>query len=87
MAWLVVVLLLLLIVFGMPIGFALMISATISLAISGLDLITAPIQLFSGVNKVVLLAIPLFIFMGELMRPVQPSGSSSHRQFRWCSMG
>ena len=67
MAWLVVVLLLLLIVFGMPIGFALMISATISLAISGLDLIMAPIQLFSGVNKVVLLAIPLFIFMGELM--------------------
>lgn len=67
MAWLVVVLLLLLIVFGMPIGFALMISATISLAISGLDLITAPIQLFSGINKVVLLAIPLFIFMGELM--------------------
>ena len=34
---------------------------------SVIDLIVAPIQLFSGVNKVILLAIPLFITMGELM--------------------
>ena len=67
MAWLVVLILLALIAIGMPIGFALMIAAAISMAISGIDLIAAPIQLFSGVNKVVLLAIPLFIFMGELM--------------------
>ncbi len=67
MAWLVVLLLFGLIGIGMPIGFALMISATIAMALSGIDLIMAPIQLFSGVNKVVLLAIPLFIFMGELM--------------------
>ncbi|WP_350334425.1 TRAP transporter large permease [Coralliovum pocilloporae] len=67
MAWLVVLVLLCLICFGMPIGFALMISAAIAMAFSGIDLIMAPIQLFSGVNKVVLLAIPLFIFMGELM--------------------
>ena len=67
MAWTVVALLLLLIMFGMPIGFALMIAAAISIVISGLDLIVAPIQLYSGVNSVVLLAIPLFIFMGELM--------------------
>ena len=67
MAWLVVLLLLVLIAIGMPIGFALMISAAIAMAISGIDLIMAPIQMFSGANKVVLLAIPLFIFMGELM--------------------
>ncbi|GMG83125.1 TRAP transporter large permease [Paralimibaculum aggregatum] len=67
MAWLVIGLLLLMIAMGMPIGFALMIAATISMAVSGIDLIMAPIQMFSGVNKVVLLAIPLFIFMGELM--------------------
>lgn len=67
MAWLVIALLLLLIAIGMPIGFALMIAAALSMAISGIDLIFAPIQMFSGVNKVVLLAIPLFIFMGELM--------------------
>lgn len=67
MAWLVVLLLFGLIALGMPIGFALMISAAIAMGLSGIDLIMAPIQLFSGVNKVVLLAIPLFIFMGELM--------------------
>ncbi|SON56666.1 Neu5Ac permease [Hartmannibacter diazotrophicus] len=67
MAWVVILLLLGLIFIGMPIGFALMISATLAMAISGVDVIMAPIQMFSGVDKVVLLAIPLFIFMGELM--------------------
>ncbi|MEL7543859.1 MAG: TRAP transporter large permease [Pseudomonadota bacterium] len=67
MAWGVVALLFAMIGLGMPIGFALMISAAIAMALSGLDLIFVPIQLFSGTNKVILLAIPLFIFMGELM--------------------
>ena len=67
MGWLVVFFLFALIAMGMPIGFALMISAAIAMALSGIDLIMVPIQLFSGVNKVILLAIPLFIFMGELM--------------------
>ncbi len=67
MAWIVIGLLLALIAIGMPIGFALMIAAAIAMALTGIDLIMAPIQMFSGVNKVVLLAIPLFIFMGELM--------------------
>ncbi len=67
MAWGVVALLFLLIALGMPIGFALMIAAAIAMAASGIDLIMAPIQMYSGVNKVILLAIPLFIFMGELM--------------------
>ena len=67
MAWLVVALLLALIFAGMPIGFALMIAAAASMWLAGIDLVMAPIQLFSGVNKVILLAIPLFIFMGELM--------------------
>ncbi len=67
MAWGVVILLFVLIAMGMPIGFALMISAGIAMYISGIDLVMAPIQMFSGVNRVILLAIPLFIFMGELM--------------------
>lgn len=67
MAWIVVALLFLLIFMGMPIGFALMVSAAIAMLFAGIDIIMAPIQLFSGVNKVVLLAIPLFIFMGEVM--------------------
>ena len=67
MAWVVIALLFALIAIGMPIGFALMIAAALSMALSGIDLIMAPIQMFSGVNTVILLAIPLFIFMGELM--------------------
>ncbi|MGB7305956.1 MAG: TRAP transporter large permease [Burkholderiaceae bacterium] len=67
MAFGVIALLLVLIMIGMPIGFALMIAAAIAMFLSGIDLIMAPIQMFSGVNKVILLAIPLFIFMGELM--------------------
>ena len=67
MGWMVILLLFFLIMIGMPIGFALMISATIAMMVSGIDIIMAPIQMFSGVNKVILLAIPLFIFMGELM--------------------
>lgn len=67
MAWFVVALLFLLIGLGIPIGFALMITAAIAMSLAGIDLIMVPIQMFSGTNSVVLLAIPLFIFMGELM--------------------
>ncbi len=67
MAWLVVVLLFALIGLGVPVGFALMLTAAIAMSLSGIDLIMVPIQMFSGTNSVVLLAIPLFIFMGELM--------------------
>ena len=67
MALFVVLLLLGLILLGVPIGFALMITAALSMLISGIDLITMPIQMFSGTTSVVLLAIPLFILMGELM--------------------
>lgn len=67
MAWLVVLLLFALIGLGVPVGFALMLTAAIAMSLSGIDLIMVPIQMFSGTNSVVLLAIPLFIFMGELM--------------------
>jgi C4-dicarboxylate transporter DctM subunit len=66
-AWLVIFLLFAFILLGFPIGFALMITATIAMAIQGIDLIMVPIQMYSGTNSVVLLAIPFFILMGELM--------------------
>jgi C4-dicarboxylate transporter, DctM subunit len=67
MAWLVIAILFALILFDVPIGFALMITAGLSMWMGGIDLITLPIQMFSGTNSVVLLAVPLFILMGELM--------------------
>lgn len=67
MAWLMLAVLCLLIIAGVPIGFTLMITAAVSMLLSDIDLIMVPIQMFSGTNSVILLAIPLFIFMGELM--------------------
>ena len=67
MAWLVILLLLGLILIGVPIGFALMITAGLSMLVADINLITLPVQMFSGTTSIVLLAIPLFIFMGELM--------------------
>ena len=63
----VLIILFALILIGTPIGFSLMITAAIAMMVSGIDLITIPIQMFSGTNSVVLLAIPLFILMGEIM--------------------
>lgn len=65
--WLIIVLLIALILAGMPIGFALMTAAAVAMVVAGIDLIFVPVQLFSGVNSVVLLAVPLYILMGELM--------------------
>ncbi len=67
MAWTVILILFALILLGFPIGFALMITAAIAMAIQGIDLVVVPIQMYSGTNSVVLLAIPFFILMGELM--------------------
>ncbi|MDH3597789.1 MAG: TRAP transporter large permease subunit, partial [Rhodospirillales bacterium] len=67
MAWLVLVLLFALILLDMPIGFALMVTAATAMYLADINLIMVPIQLFFGTNSIVLLAIPLFILMGELM--------------------
>jgi tripartite ATP-independent transporter DctM subunit len=67
MIWGILALLLFLLLIDIPIGFALMISAALSMWWVGMDLVTLPVQMFSGVNSFTLLAIPLFILMGELM--------------------
>lgn len=67
MIWVLLITLCVLIIAGVPIGFSLMITAAFSMLVSDIDLVMVPIQMYSGTNSVVLLAIPLFIFMGELM--------------------
>ena len=52
---------------GMPVAFALGISAFVSLAFEGLPLEFGPQRIIAGVNREALLAIPFFIFAGELM--------------------
>ncbi|MEX0695598.1 MAG: TRAP transporter large permease [Rhodospirillales bacterium] len=60
-------LLLLLLAVGLPVGFGIMITATASMWFSDIPLLTIPVQMFSGMNSFPLLAIPMFILMGELM--------------------
>lgn len=60
-------LLLLLLAVGLPVGFGIMITAAASMWISDIPLLTIPVQMFSGMNSFPLLAIPMFILMGELM--------------------
>jgi tripartite ATP-independent transporter DctM subunit len=67
MIWGILALLLFLLLIDIPIGFALMITAALAMWWAGMDLVTLPVQMFSGVNSFTLLAIPLFILMGELM--------------------
>lgn len=67
MIWYILGLLIFLLALGIPIGFGLMIAAAISMYFVGMDLVSLPVQMFSGVNSFTLLAIPLFILMGELM--------------------
>ena len=67
MSWFIIGLLVFLLAIGVPIGFGLMITAAISMYVVGMDLVTLSVQMFSGVNSFTLLAIPLFILMGELM--------------------
>ena len=67
MSWVVLGILLFFIFFGVPIGFSLMITSGLSMWLSGVDLMILPIQMFRGTSNFVILAVPLFILMGELM--------------------
>ncbi len=59
---------LILLFFGMPIGFAMGFSAVIAIISSGRDiLLIVPAKLFAGVDSFTLMAIPLFILAGKIM--------------------
>lgn len=60
-------LLLMLLAIGLPVGFGIMVTAAASMWASDIPLLTIPVQMFSGMNSFPLLAIPMFILMGELM--------------------
>lgn len=57
----------LLLVFGVPVAFAIAASTLVTVVYIGLEPIVVVQQIASGFGKVSLLAIPLFIFAGELM--------------------
>ncbi len=55
------------VVIGIPVAFALGIAAVSAFFVEGLPLIIAFQRITSGINMFALLAIPFFIFAGELM--------------------
>jgi len=57
----------LLFILGMPIAFAMIFSATVYALMAGIDLGFMAIQMFTGLDSFVLLAIPLFILASEVM--------------------
>lgn len=62
-----IVLILGLIAVGMPVAFAMMMGAAAFMAVSGIGMATLPVTLFSGTASFVILAVPMFILMGEIM--------------------
>lgn len=56
-----------LIAIGLPVAFAMLLSATGFMAFAGIGMPTLPVTLFSGSASFVILAVPLFILMGEIM--------------------
>lgn len=58
----------LLLLLAVPVAFALVLSATISVLFVGdIDLMIVPQQVYQGLDSLLLLAIPLFLLAGELM--------------------
>ena len=54
--------------FGLPIGYSMIVATILYLLLMGLDLSTAAEQIMNGMlNSYVLLAVPLFLFSAELM--------------------
>jgi tripartite ATP-independent transporter DctM subunit len=83
MFWIATAILVLLIVLGMPIAFAIGIaSLAFVLMASPPDLIMAPLRMYAGVNSFTLLALPFFILAAEIMI----RAGVSTRLFAWVNM-
>jgi C4-dicarboxylate transporter DctM subunit len=61
------VLLIVLFVLGVPIGFSMLVSSSVFLHSERFDMLVIPQYMYDGINMFSLLAVPGFIFLGELM--------------------
>jgi tripartite ATP-independent transporter DctM subunit len=83
MFWIATGILMLLIIVGMPIAFAIGIaSIAFVLMTSPPDLVMAPLRMFAGVNSFTLLALPFFMLAAEIMI----RAGVSTRLFAWVNM-
>ncbi len=65
--WLIIGIFFVLLIIGVPVAFGVGISAALYLFLSGKDLIIVTQRIFAGGDSFTLMAIPLFIFAGEIM--------------------
>lgn len=72
--------LVLLIVLGAPISMSMAIAALCAILFAGLDPIIIPSLVSGGINSFTLMAVPFFIFLGNVMN----SGGITQRLFDWC---
>lgn len=72
--------LVLLIVLGAPISMSMAIAALCAILFAGLDPIIIPSLISGGINSFTLMAVPFFIFLGNVMN----SGGITQRLFDWC---
>src|SRR4249919_1645725 len=76
-----IIVLIVLALFGLPIGLSMICASVFYLLVAGLDLGTAGEQILNGLfNSYVLLAVPLFILAADLMN----SGSLTDRLLKFC---
>ena len=56
-----------LLLLGLPIAYALLLSAALALYVAGIDLSIVPQRMFNSLDSFPLVAVPLFVFAGELL--------------------
>ena len=71
----------LLFMFGMPISVAMISSSLLYISMRGMDLGFMAMQMFSGLDNFVLIAIPMFILTAEVMNKT----SVADKIFRFCN--
>ena len=65
--WLIIGIFFLMLLIGVPVAFGVGISSMLYLALNGKDLVILTQRIFAGGDSFTLMAIPLFIFAGEIM--------------------
>lgn len=65
--WMIIGIFFLMLLIGVPVAFGVGISSMLYLALNGKDLVILTQRIFAGGDSFTLMAIPLFIFAGEIM--------------------
>lgn len=74
------IILIVFVLLGAPISMAMAIGALAAIKYSGLDPVIIPSLISGGMSNYTLMAIPFFIFLGNIMN----SGGITERIFDWC---